>query len=231
MKNNIRQNFISSQQLCMSMQARIEKIILKAIAKRGRATLALSGGNTPKQLFEYLRTSDLPWKQVFITLVDERWVEPSCSDSNEYLVREVLMQDKANEANFIALKNEAQDAKEGMNECEEKLSILKDDFDLVILGMGEDGHTASFFPRAKELKKALKTEKSCVAITPPNAKYERMTLSLHRLLRSKHIFLHLQGKKKFDVINEAFKDGDIEEMPIRAFLNREDKPHLEIFYA
>jgi len=229
--NNIRQNFVSSESLCESMKERVEKILLKGIEKKGRATLALSGGNTPKQFFEYLSESDLPWEKVYITLVDERWVDADSSDSNEYLVRNFLMKDRAKNANFIGLKNEAENAKEGVEKCKKNLLDLKDDFDLVILGMGEDGHTASFFPKAKELDKALKSGEACVAITPPEAKYERISLSLTRLLKTKNLFLHLQGRKKFEVVNEAFKEGSVEEMPVRAFIHRESKPYLEIFYA
>jgi len=231
MKNNIRQNFVSSDSLCENMKKRVEKILLNGIKKRGRATLAVSGGSTPKQLFEYLSESDIPWQKVYITLVDERWVDSNSSDSNEYLVRNFLMKDRAKEANFIGLKNGAKHAKDGLEQCKERFLMLKDDFDLVILGMGEDGHTASFFPKARELEKALGSTEICVAITPPKAEYERITLSLSRLLRTENLFLHLQGRKKLDVINEALKEGSVEEMPIRAFLHRETKPYLEIFYA
>jgi len=231
MSHNVRQNFVSSDHLCENMKKRVERILLEGIEKRGRATLALSGGSTPKQLFAYLSQSDIPWQKVYITLVDERWTDTSSNDSNEYLVRNFLMKDRAKEANFIGLKNEAKHAVDGVAQCIERLLVLHDDFDLVILGMGEDGHTASFFPKAKELEKALNSTEVCVAITPPEAEYERMTLSLSRLLRAKNIFLHLQGKRKYDVINEAFKGGSIGEMPIRAFLNRESKPYMEVFYA
>lgn len=231
MKNSIRQNFVSREKLCENMKNRVEDILIKGIQQKGQATLALSGGSTPRQFFEYLSESDIPWKKVYITLVDERWVDTDSSDSNEHLVRNVLMKEKAKEASFIGLKNEAKHAKDGVDECNERLMALQDDFDLVILGMGEDGHTASFFPKAKELEKALNSAEICVAVTPPEAEYERITLSLSRLLRTKNLFLHLQGRKKFDVLNEAFKEGSIEEMPIRAFLDRENKPYLEVFYA
>lgn len=229
--NSIRQNFVSTEYLYVDMKKRVEKIVLEAIKKRGRAVIALSGGSTPRQFFEYLSDSDLPWEKIFITLVDERWVDVNHPDSNEYLVRHALMKGKASKANFIGLKNGEATIVDGLEHCKESLQEFKDDFDLVILGMGEDGHTASFFPGAKELESALLSNETCVAITPSKAEHKRMTLTLSRLLRTKYLFLHVEGSKKFEVLNKAFKQGSVEEMPIRAFIHRENKPYLEVFYA
>lgn len=229
--NSIRQNFITNKHLYESMKKRVESIVSKAIQNRGQAVIALSGGSTPKQFFEFLSDTDLLWEKIFITLVDERWVDAGHSDSNEYLVRHSLMKGKASKANFIGLKNSEESLENELEKCKVRLQEFHDDFDLVILGMGEDGHTASFFPGAKELGSALSSDEPCVAITPPKAEYKRMTLTLSRLLRSKNIFLHIEGNKKFKVLNEAFKEGSVEEMPIRAFIHREKKPYLEVFYA
>lgn len=228
---SISQTFTSKEHLRKSMTRRIEKIVSEAVKKRGQALMALSGGNTPKGLFEYLSKSDLPWDKVVITLVDERWVETDHAQSNEYLIRHSLMQDKASRAQFIGLKNEEDSALKGVEICQQRLQVFKDDFDLVILGMGEDGHTASFFPEAKELESALSSDASCVSITPPSAEYNRMTLTLSRLLRSKNIFLHIEGSPKFKVLHEAFEEGSVEQMPIRAFIHKETRPYLEVFYA
>ena len=229
--NSIRQNFTSSEYLCKSMKKRIEKILSEAIEKRERAVIALSGGSTPKQLFKSLCESDIAWEKVYITLVDERWVDTDNCDSNEYLVRHSLLKGRASRAHFIGLKNEEYSAFDGLQKCKDGLQGFQDDFDLVILGMGEDGHTASFFPGADELESALISNETCVAITPPQADHRRMTLTLSRLLRTKNLFLHIQGKKKFEVLNEALKEGSIKDMPIRAFIHREKKPYLEVFYA
>lgn len=229
--NSIRHDFSTNRDLYESMKKRVEDILSKAIQQRGQAIIALSGGSTPKQFFEFLSDADLLWEKVFITLVDERWVDAQHSDSNEYLVRHSLMKGKASKANFIGLKNSEVSLADELAECKERLQEFHDDFDLVILGMGEDGHTASFFPGAKELESALFSDEPCVAITPPTAEYKRMTLTLSRLIRSKNIFLHIEGSKKLKVLNEAFKEGSIEDMPIRAFIHREKKPYLEVFYA
>lgn len=232
MKNNtIQHDFISNDELYKNMKNRVENIISLAIQKRGQAFIALSGGSTPKPFFELLSKADLAWENVYITLVDERWVDTQNADSNEFLIRNHLLQFKASTAKFIGLKNDKKTAFEGLEYCNNTLQELDDNFDLVILGMGEDGHTASFFPDAQELGLALSSNDMCVTITPPKAPYERMTLTLSRLLRSENIFLHIEGKKKMEVLNEAFKDGSVEQMPIRAFINKDQNSPLEVFHA
>ncbi len=229
--NSIRHNFSSNIHLYENMKKRVMSIVSKAIEEKDQAVIALSGGSTPKQFFELLAEADLLWEKVYITLVDERWVDAEHSDSNEYLVRHSLMKGKASKANFIGLKDGEDTVMDALKTCKKNLQQLHDDFDLVILGMGEDGHTASFFPGAKELSSALSSDETCVAITPPKAKYKRITLTLSRLLKSKNIFLHIEGSKKFKVLNEALKEGGVEQMPIRAFIHRDTRPYLEVFYA
>ena len=232
MNSTTRHNFTSRERLRQALLTRIEMIILDAIEKRGKAVLALSGGSTPKSLFQALSHSKLPWQKVIITLVDERWVDVQDGDSNEYLVRSTLMDSYASKANFIGMKNGFESAHEGVMACRQELDIIDEvSIDIVLLGMGEDGHTASFFPEADDLDTALTSRKSCVAITPPYAKHERMTLTLERLFRSEHIFLHIEGENKFKVFNRACEEGSIEAMPIRAFIQRELSPYLEVYYA
>jgi len=226
-----RHDFVSNKALYEQMKTRTVEILSEAIQEQGDAFIALSGGSTPKGFFELLCGADLAWEKVFITLVDERWVDPQETDSNEYLVRNFLMKGKAAKANFIGLKSDKERASEGVGVCNQCFQAIDKDFDLVILGMGEDGHTASFFPGAEALESALTSDTSCVAITPPEAKYERMTLTLSRLLRTKNIFLHIEGNKKSEVLKQALEEGSVEAMPIRAFIHRKEKPYLEVFYA
>ena len=129
----------------------IGELLNKGIADNGRASLALSGGSTPLPLFERLSLLDIPWKDVVVTLVDERWVEATDDDSNERLVRIHLLQNRAAAATFIGMKNRALSASEGERECEQQFQKVSRPFDVLILGMGGDGHTASLFPCAEKL--------------------------------------------------------------------------------
>lgn len=196
------------------------------------ATLAVSGGSTPKPLFEALSHCELDWSRVIITQVDERWVPESHPDSNAQLIREHLLQNCAAEAQFLSMKTDADDAFAAEAACAERLVPFAAAIDVAVLGMGEDGHTASFFPNAEQLGAALDPagEALCLALRPPLAPHDRMTLSLAALLRSRQLYLHITGEKKWTVLQEALSGDDARVLPIRSVFNRVDHP-LEIFYA
>lgn len=222
--------FASRESLLQALSRRISEQLLDGIADHGKASMVVSGGSTPKRLFDLLSQIDLPWEKVTVSLVDERWVDPGHEDSNEHLVNTYLLKDKAADAKFIGLKNEALSAKAGEAQCREALTVLDGPFDVVILGMGEDGHTASFFPDAEALGVALTTKESCVAITPPVAPYERMTLSRDRLLQTRSLLLHIEGASKHEVLIKALQTGAVETMPIRAMITQDVLP-LEVYYT
>lgn len=200
-----------------------------AVEKDGIAIIAVSGGSTPKQLFEKLSHMNLPWEKIYITLVDERWVPNTHEDSNEKLVKDFLIQNKAVDANFIPLKLDFKTPFEAVKECGKQFETFKEKIDIVILGMGGDAHTASFFPKDENLHNAFTTKEICAATIPTDAPHQRMTFSLSKLLEAKDIFLHIEGEKKLDVYQKASHEGVIEAMPIRAFLFNE-KP-IKVYYA
>lgn len=179
----------------------------RAIEAKGKATLAVSGGTTPKLFFEKLSKENIPWPRVTVTLVDERQVPETSDRSNARLVREHLLKNKAAAASFVPLFNNA-DA--------EKMSP----FDVAILGMGSDGHTASFFPGADRLAEALdgQSDKRLIAITAPGAGEPRLTFTLPVIEKAGRLALHIEGADKKAVLDKALADGPAEEMPVRAVL-------------
>ncbi|MDP2078166.1 MAG: 6-phosphogluconolactonase [Sulfuricurvum sp.] len=204
----------------------------KAIEKKGDAVLLVSGGSTPKPLFELLRKSEIDWARVRIGLCDERWVDPSHDDSNEKLVKTHLLQDKAAKAQFVGMYCEGLSALEAQAQCN---SIVNDELwpcDVAILGMGEDAHTASLFPHNLKLPQAfyLEDDALCIAITPQSAPHVRMSLTLLALLHVKHLYLHFEGEKKRAVFEEAMNGGDHYAMPIRSVLHQ-DINDIEVYYA
>ena len=224
--------FQDRKSLAIKLADQIGELLTKGITDSSRASLAVSGGSTPVELFEQLSGMDLSWQQVVITLVDERWVEPTEDDSNEHLVRSHLLKDKALAATFIGMKNSAATASAGEKECEQKLHEVPLPFDVLILGMGNDGHTASLFPGAEKLSLATDMDlgQTCMGIAPLTAPHERMTLTLPAILDSRHIFLHITGQNKKDVLQQARVDGPIEEMPIRFVLRQQTTP-VSVFWA
>ena len=224
--------FKDSSTLVAVLAAQVAELLRVGIKERGRASLVVSGGSTPVPFFAALSELALDWKQVTITLADERWVEPTDADSNERLVRQHLLQNLAASASFVGLKTEAATAVQGEKECGDRLAVLPRPFDVLILGMGNDGHTASLFPQATRLGEALALDSGrlCMAITPPAAPHERMTLTLPGLLQSRRIILHLVGPGKRAVYEKALVKGPVTEMPIRAVLGQATSP-VTVFWA
>jgi len=225
-------NFSDRNKLVIALAEKIGKLLTQGIQDNGQASLAVSGGSTPVELFQILSNLNIPWQKIVITLVDERWVEPAADDSNEHLVRTHLLKNKAAAATFIGMKNTAATAGTGETECEQQLQKIPRPFDVLILGMGNDGHTASLFPGAKKLAQAtdMKSKKRCIGIAPLTAPHERMTLTLPAILDSRQIVLHITGQGKQDVLQKAQAEGPIEEMPIRFILRQQATP-VSVFWA
>ncbi|MCC5851680.1 MAG: 6-phosphogluconolactonase [Alkalimonas sp.] len=211
--------FEHSAALNADFAERLITILSEAVAERGHAFLAVSGGRTPQALFAQLANTELPWHKITITLADDRWLPADAKDSNERLVKSVLLQNKASQANFISLVTADAKAEQGADTIVQRLAAVPT-FDAVILGMGEDGHTASLFPCSKELAEGLSTTADALAVNPTTAPYQRMSLSKQRLLNSRHLFLHLVGPGKLPVLNQAIAGDDVMQMPIRAFIQQ-----------
>lgn len=222
--------FDNKTDLQKALTERIAAELNTGIIRNNRASMVVSGGSTPKALFEKLSFIDLPWEKVTISLVDERWVDPKSRESNEYLVKTHLLKNHAAKAAFIGLKTGDTTARAGVSQCLKNFKALSDPFDVVILGMGDDGHTASFFPHADALGEALDTNDDCIAITPPKAPHERMTLSRKRLLNTRTLLLHIEGQTKHHVYLEALKNKSVEAMPIRAMIRQDILP-LEVYFT
>lgn len=223
-------SFINADLLNNDLAHMIAKSLNTAVAQRGHAYLVVSGGKTPIELFKILAQSDISWDNVTITLTDERCVNADDSARNEGMVKEYLLQHKARTARFISLYDDHVNLIDGLNLVEQEISSLPT-FDVVILGMGEDGHTASLFPCSHELSKGLDDNAPAVLlIQPKTAPYQRVSLSKKRLLNSRAIFLHLIGPKKWSVLDQALTNSDPMIMPISAFLHNRN-PNVQVMYA
>ncbi len=224
--------FDSNRVLARELADRVAALLAEAIAARGGATLAVSGGATPAPLFDALSVAPLDWSKVTITQVDERWVDADHPDANARLIRERLLQNAAQDARFISMKADAASPHGAEAQVQAALAPFSEGIDVVLLGMGEDGHTASFFPGAAELPLALAADGDALvaAVTPPAAPHARMTLTLAALARARHTFLHITGPRKFEVLTRASEPGPIEELPVRSVLH-DPQLALDIYYA
>jgi 6-phosphogluconolactonase len=199
-----------------------------ALAERGRASLMVSGGRSPIPLFRALSRQSLDWSRVWISLVDERWVDSASADSNERLVRESLLRADAARAQFVPLKNEAKTPQDGIAASATALTHVPRPFDVVVLGMGEDGHTASLFPDAPGVGPALDPHggDSLVVLTPPSAPHPRMSLTMAAVLDARWICLQIQGATKRKVYARAKTDATPERFPVAAVLKQSRVPVL-----
>jgi 6-phosphogluconolactonase len=203
-----------------------------AIAARGLASLVLSGGNSPIRMFELLRAEELDWARVCVALADERWVDPTDPASNEKLVRDVLLKGPAAAARFLGLKNGAPTPDMGAVAAWETFARVPRPFDTVVLGMGEDGHTASLFPGSPNLPRALNPAAvaGCVGMWSPLAPHPRLSLNLSALLDSRRIVVLITGEAKWHTYMAASAEGSIEDMPVRAVLRQARAP-VEVLWS
>ena len=222
--------FRTTAQLNTAFSRKIIKLLRDGIEENGRASLVVSGGRTPANLFNTLSQSNLQWDKVDISLADERWVENTDDASNEKMLRSQLLINNAINANFVPLKTQHSDAADAVQTCTANLQNVRSPFDVLILGMGEDGHTASLFPCSEQIAQGLDLESgdTFIAVQPTSAPNQRMSLTLPALLNSNQIFLHLTGESKKDVLDTVLSDDDALVMPIRAVINNAD---VELLWA
>lgn len=229
--SSVEHSFTTQDELVEMLSRSIADNLKHAIRTKGKASLLVSGGNTPKPLFKRLSELPLEWEKVTVGLCDERWVSTSHEDSNEHLVKTYLLQGNASKATFVGMYKEGIDIEDAQGECAEKMKEALYPFDILILGMGSDAHTASLFPGNVKLDKAfdLQNEALCITIKPTTAPYKRMSLTRQAILGAEHIYLHFEGKEKYDVYKEALNGDDIYTMPIRAILHQDIKD-VEVYY-
>ena len=226
-----RNTFNNRSDLDQAFAKQVADQLSEVIANNGSATIAFSGGSTPKGFFNALSQHDITWDKVNVTLADDRWVDVNNNDSNDKLIRENLLVNKAAKATLFSLKQGDsfdQDSLDKLNVAAQNVLPL----DIVILGMGEDGHTASIFPCSEQVEAGLNSSTpACLMKTiPTTAPYERITFNFSALIAAKYLYLHIVGSSKQTVLEQALASDNAVEMPIRAFLQHPTKT-CEIFWA
>ncbi|MGU7782514.1 6-phosphogluconolactonase [Burkholderia sp. PU8-34] len=171
------------------------------LARPARPTLAVSGGTSPRPFLQTLSHAALDWSHVDVTLVDDRWVPEDDAASNARLVRDTLLQHTAASATFLPLVDTraALDAHIAALNANPAHRVP----DIAVLGMGEDGHTASIFADAPEWDHAVTTAERFVAVHPGAAPHARVSFSLDALKRIDRLFLLIAGSRKREVLEAA----------------------------
>jgi 6-phosphogluconolactonase len=228
------QKFDTADAMFHALADEIVAQLKRGVAERGTASFVCSGGTTPGALYDILAGRDAPWNKVVVTLSDERWIAPSEDGSNEKLVRTRLLVGKAAVAHMVPMKTDdaSPDAAEG--KVGAAIAAVPVPFDVTLLGMGDDGHTASLYPHSQGLENSLDIRDPALVRgvhTDHAVKTgERMTLTLRALLDSQWIVILLKGEEKLRTYNEAVAGTDVQEMPVRALLNQNKVP-VQTFWA
>jgi 6-phosphogluconolactonase len=226
-------SFTDCRAQAVALTERIAEQLRRGIAERGHALLAVSGGSTPKDLFERLSREPLDWSSVQVTLVDERWVEVDDERSNARMVKALLLQNAAAAAHFVPLYTGDATPEDGLSVANERIGALPLPFDAVVLGMGEDGHTASFFPGGDNLHEALDLggTSRVLPMRAPGAGEPRITLTLPTLLDTRALYLLVSGEKKQHVLADARLGlGEAQHYPVRAVLTQQRVP-LAVYWC
>ncbi len=196
--------------LVEAASARIESALKAAIRKNDRAGLILSGGSTPGPVYEHLSTVELDWRKVTVGLADERWVAPDHPASNEKLISETLLKNEALNATLLPMKTRHATAELAVHDLNDRYQTFEGRMDVMVLGMGPDGHSLSWFPEARGLKNAIDPENTNLVAdiqarqSPTTGEFtERMTLTARCVKQARHVFLLITGQAKKDVLESS----------------------------
>ncbi len=223
---------VSQAELNVRLAQDIAQRLAAGIQARGHAVLSVSGGKSPIALFEALRVIDIDWSRVRVTLVDERCVPRIHPDSNALLVQTHLLQDLAAKAQLVFMVAGSSEPLGSPSAQAKAASIALSAVgvaDVLVLGMGADGHTASLFPEAPNLTDALdmRNTQTCVSIElahpPANAPYARITQTLAQILSARHIVLPLTGTDKLNTLQQAWQQAT-PALPISFVLQQTQTP-------
>lgn len=198
--------------------AAIAATLTRDLEQRPRTRLLLSGGSTPAPVYGALSKLPLAWDRVDVALVDERWLLPDDPDSNARLVRETLLQNNAAGARFEAMTRPGRGIEETVTAAN---MHARQPAGVVVLGMGEDGHTASLFPRMSGLDEALRAESPYVAVNASGCAgagkwLRRISLTPAGLAPAQARVLLIRGERKRVLFDRVLGGDDVREYPVRA---------------
>lgn len=206
---------------CEAAAIHIQAKLEAAIKERGAASLLVSGGSSPKPVYEALSQMDMEWDKVTVSLVDERWIQEGEAGSNADFIKGTLLQNKAVSATFVSLVNDAPTAKQGMADIQGRFnSAFPKPIDVCVMGMGTDGHTASWFPHSPTLPEALNIDSEAGLVWQDASGQaggsgfsDRITVNLPLVMSAKDVCLLIPGPAK-TAVWKASADKDISSAPV-----------------
>ena len=214
----ILQDYPDRDMLYLALSNIMAEQLSDAIHAVGHATLSVPGGTSPGPVFDLLAGVDLGWGKVAVVLNDERWVPESSPRSNTALLRTRLLQGKASAARLLPLHADAPDPEAALEALAAGIAPYLP-ITVLLLGMGADMHTASLFPGADVLDRALAPDAPILlAMRAPGAGEPRITLTAPVLRDAGHIHILITGTQKRNALLRA-KTLTPSEAPVRAILD------------
>jgi 6-phosphogluconolactonase len=207
-----RQDYPDRETLMRDLAALVADQLRGAHGSKGKATLAVPGGTTPGPFLTALSAADLPWQDIRVMPTDERMVSELSTRSNARLIRETLLKGTAAAAHFV-------DMYEPLLGPRHARIAAALPIDVLVLGMGDDMHTASLFPGAPELAAALADDApALLEIHPPSQPEARLTLTAPVLRAASVIHVLITGEAKRAALETALAGGPAAEAPVRVAL-------------
>jgi len=229
--------FHSKKELYQSVTQFCIKKLERRLQQDGQASFIIPGGTTPAPVFELLSKTELNWKNITIAPSDERWLERDHDNSNEKLIRQTLLINQASSAHFTGMKSDHDTATQAQQQCSARYQQIPLPYEIIMLGMGPDGHFASLFPKSNPVQEALdiENEKSCIAIEATGCAVagkftERMSMTLSAILNSRQIILLFTGEEKLAIFEKAKSNNDSNRLPICALIHQNTVP-VDLFWA
>lgn len=225
----MKENFFATRlEASQAAAERIAELLSHRLDNQNRASLVVSGGTSPGDCMSALAKTPLDWQRVQVVLSDERWVPPDHEDSNEKLVRETLLVDKASSATLEPVYADGVSPQERCDALQDPLPELP--FSCSLIGMGADGHFASLFPDAEQLADGLDVESGRLYIPVDTAAspHPRISMTLAGISRSDEIVLLFFGEEKLAVYKEALESAN--GFPVARLLRQKRAP-VRLFWA
>ena len=218
--------FSTRSDAAAALAEQVCETLTDALAAHGKATLVVSGGTSPVGFFHCLRRLPLTWERITVVPSDERTVPMDNEARNEAMIRRELLQGEASSARLRGLLP----ASGATGNLEQLAETLPAAFDAVVLGMGEDGHTASLFPGSPQLETALRSPEPLALLNVPSLGTDRVSLTPTALLTTRRIDLLIFGERKREVFEKAVAGDSVAEYPVR-FLLQQNRVAVSVFWA